>query len=272
MRSPDQTPEGWDSTSARYDEQMVQFLRPYALECIRFAEVQSDHTVIDVAAGSGYVALEVAPKVASVVATDFAPRMLEILRRRADELGIKNITTEVMDTENLTMADKTFDRALSNFSAMFYPDRVKGFAETCRVLKPGGRAVISAWGNPERFQAFPLFMASVQKAVPDLPRPPGPPLPFALSDPDTFRDEMKRGGFQDVRIESLALHFETPTPEDFWGRMEGAAPPVVAMLQRIGPENVAKARAHMTAALRERFGDGPVRLPCEAHFAIGIRG
>lgn len=271
MKSPDQTAEGWDATSERYDQQMVHFLRPYALECIRLAEVERRHEVIDIAAGSGFVALAVAPVVARVLAVDFAPGMIDILRRRAEQAGLSNVEAEVMEAEALAVKEGSFDRAFSNFSAMFYDDRVKGFAEMHRVLRPGGRAVVTAWGHPERFQAFPLFMASVQKAVPDLPRPTSPPLPFALSDADRFRDEMRRGGFEDVRIETRSLHFEAATSDEFWSRMEGAAPPVTAMLSRIGPENVAKARANMTASLRERFGDGPVKLPCEAHFAVASR-
>ena len=267
--SLDQTPDGWNATSAKYDEHIPHFLRPYARECIRLAEVKSSHEVLDVAAGTGVLALEVAPKVARVVAVDFAPKMIEILVKNADRAAQKNVVAHVMDGQNLTLQDQSFDRVFSNFGVIFFPDRVKGFSEMHRVLRPGGRAVVSAWSGPERFEAFRMFMGALQQAVPNMPRPQQPPAPLSLADPGKLATEMQAGGFKEVRVESITSHFEAPSAEVFWTRMESTAPPIAEMLQRIGPDNVAKARDNMIGALRSRFGDGPVRLACEAHYGIG---
>ncbi|HWO22217.1 MAG TPA: class I SAM-dependent methyltransferase [Kofleriaceae bacterium] len=267
----DQTPDGWNASSAKYDEHIPHFLRPYARECIRLAEVRPDHEVLDVAAGTGVLALEVAPQVARVVAVDFAPRMIEILVGHAGSAGYQNVETHVMDGQSLTLPDRSFDRVFSNFGVIFFPDRVKGFSEMHRVLRPGGRAVVSAWSGPERFEAFRLFMGALQQAVPNMPRPTQPPAPLSLADPAKLATEMRAGGFQAVRVESITSHFEAPSAEVFWTRMEATAPPIVEMLQRIGPDNVAKARDNMIGALRSRFGDGPVQLACEAHYGIAER-
>jgi ubiquinone/menaquinone biosynthesis C-methylase UbiE len=267
--SLDQTPDGWNATSAKYDEHIPHFLRPYARECIRLAEVKPNHEILDVAAGTGVLALEVAPAVARVVAVDFAPKMLEILMRHAADAGQQNVEVHVMDGQQLTLQDQSFDRVFSNFGVIFFPDRVKGFAEMHRVLRPGGRAVVSAWSGPERFEAFRMFMGALQQAVPNMPRPQQPPAPLSLADPAKLAAEMRAGGFKEVRVESITSYFEAPSAEVFWTRMESTAPPVVEMLQRIGSENTAKARDIMFGALRSRFGDGPVQLACEAHYGIG---
>jgi len=270
MRSLDQTPEGWDSASETYDAQVAEFFRPYAARCIELADVGREHKVLDLAAGTGLVTLEVAPIVDRVVAVDFAPRMVEALGSRATRVGLRNISVEVMSAEELVIPDHTFDRVICNLGAMFFRDRVKAFAEMYRVLRPGGRAVVSTWGPPERFQAFSLFVASIRRATPDLGHTTSP-LAFALADPSRLRDEMCRGGFDEVRIETVAYMFEAPDAASLWSRLKGAAPPMTALLARVGPRAVEQARADMTATLRERFGDGPVRLPCEAHFAIATR-
>lgn len=267
--SLDQTADGWNATSAKYAEHIPDFLRPYARECLRLAEVRPDHEILDVAAGTGVLALEAAPQVARVVAVDFAPKMLEILAGNAERAGYKNVVTHVMDGQNLTLPDRSFDRVFSNFGVIFFPDRVKGFSEMHRVLRPGGRAVVSAWSGPERFEAFRMFMGALQQAVPNMPRPSQPPTPLSLADPSKLAAEMRAGGFQQVRVESITSHFEAPSAEAFWTRMESTAPPVAEMLQRIGADNVAKARDNMVGALRSRFGDGPVQLACEAHYGIG---
>ena len=267
--SLDQIPDGWNATSAKYDEHIPHFLRPYARECIRLAEIEPRHEVLDVAAGTGVLALEVAPQVARVVAVDFAAQMIDLLVRNAGRAGQKNVEAYVMDGQSLTLQDRSFDRVFSNFGVIFFPDRVKGFSEMHRVLRPGGRAVVSAWSSPERFEAFRLFMGALQQAVPNMPRPPQPPAPLSLADPSKLAAEMRSGGFKSVRVESITGHFEAPSAEVFWTRMESTAPPVTEMLQRIGPDNVAKARDNMIGALRGRFGDGPVQIACEAHYGIG---
>lgn len=269
--SLDQTPDGWDATAVKYGENMPHFFRSYALECFRLAEVAPTHELLDVAAGTGVLALAVAPQVARVVAVDFAPTMIEILADRAARAGHKNVVAQVMDGQSLDLPDQSFDRVISNFGVIYFPDRVKGFAEIHRVLRPGGRAVVSAWSSIQRFEGLAAFMGAVQQAVPDLPRPPKPPVLLSLADPAQLAAEMRAGGFEDVRVESITGYFETPTAEELWTRMEAAAPPIIAMLNRIGPENVGKARENMIGTLRNRFGDGPVKLACEAHYAVGIR-
>jgi SAM-dependent methyltransferase len=269
--SLDQTPEGWDAASVKYDEHMPHFLRPYALECIRLAEVAPSHELLDVAAGTGVLTLAVAPRVARVVAVDFAPKMIELLTEHAAHAGHKNVVAHVMDGQRLGLPDRSFDRVLSNLGVIFFPDRVKGFAEIHRVLRPGGRAVVNAWSGLERFEAFAMFLSALQQAVPDLPRPAKPPPLLSLADPGQLAAEMRAGGFEDVRVESITGYFETPTAEEHWTRMAAAAPPVIAMLKRIGPESAARAHDNLIGALRHRFGDGPVKLACEAHYAIGVR-
>jgi ubiquinone/menaquinone biosynthesis C-methylase UbiE len=269
--SLDQTPDGWDATSAKYDEHIPHFLHGYALECIRLAQVASDHEILDVAAGTGVLTLAVARKAARVVAVDFSPEMIEILAGHAARAVHANVTAHVMDAQRLGLPDRAFDRVLCNFGVIFFPDRVQGFREMYRVLRPGGRAVVSAWSNPARFEAFGVFMAALQQAIPNLPAPRQPPAPLSLSDPGKLVEEMRSGGFTDVRVESITRHFEAPSAEVFWTRMESTAPPVVEMFRRIGPDNVARARDQLIGVLRGRFGDGPVRLACEAHYGIGER-
>jgi hypothetical protein len=175
-----------------------------------------------------------------------------------------------MDGQSLDLPDQSFDRVISNFGVIFLPDRVKGFAEIHRVLRPGGRAVVNAWSGSDRNDAFATLMGALRQAAPDLPRPAQPPPLLSLADPAQLAAEMRAGGFEDVRVESITGYFETPTAEEFWTRMEAASPPIIAMLKQIGPENAGKARDNLIGTLRDRFGDGPVKLACEAHYAIGL--
>jgi SAM-dependent methyltransferase len=194
-----------------------------------------------------------------------------MIERLEKNVGRANVTARVMDGQRLEIEDGSFDRVLCNFGVIFFPDRVKGFAEMHRVLRPGGRAVVSAWSTLARFEAFALFMSAVQKAAPDLPRPAQPPAALSLADPGRLEAEMREGGFEEVRVESIVGYIEAPSAEVLWARGETLSPPIVAVLQRIGPEAAARARENVIGALRSRFGDGVVKLACEAHYGIGVR-
>ena len=87
-----------------------------------------------VAAGGGALSIPAARMGAEVLATDVAPGMLEVLRKRAAREGLA-IRTEVMDGTDLDVGEQRFDRVCSEFGVMFFPD--DGLPEMRRVLAPG---------------------------------------------------------------------------------------------------------------------------------------
>src|SRR4051812_21930063 len=60
---------------------------------------------------------------------------------------VKDVKWQVADALSLPFGDGTFDCVVVQFGVMFYPDRVKGFSETCRVLKPGGAFLFNSWNE-----------------------------------------------------------------------------------------------------------------------------
>jgi len=93
--------------------------------------------VLDVAAGSGNVALRAAEAGAEVVASDLTPENLDAGRREARTLGLELEWVEA-DAEALPFESGTFDVVTSSFGAMFAPDHQRVADELVRVCKPGG--------------------------------------------------------------------------------------------------------------------------------------
>ena len=137
-------------------------------------QVDQNSEALEVAAGSGAITHVLAKRVKSLLATDFAPDMIAMLRERLRAQGVDHVTYEVMDGQALAIDDAQFDRAACAFGLMLFPNRAKGFAELHRVLRPGGRAMVSAWSGPEQFEALEIFLGAVRRAFPDLPPPPAP--------------------------------------------------------------------------------------------------
>jgi ubiquinone/menaquinone biosynthesis C-methylase UbiE len=99
--------------------------------------------VLDAGCGPGHTALAFAPHAAQVVAYDLTPSMLVQVERLAAERGIRNVATRQGDVEDLPFADATFNLVVSRYSAHHWPHPVVALREFNRVLKPGGRFILS---------------------------------------------------------------------------------------------------------------------------------
>lgn len=261
---PDQIPDGWNRSSQGYDRDIWDLMRPFVRDALDLARLAPDARVLDVAAGSGAVTLEAARRAREVLAIDFADGMLAQLRRRSAHAGQTNVETRVMDGQALALEDASYDLALSNFGLIFFPDRVRGFSEMHRVLRPGGRAVVTAW---RRFEILDTFLRAVRAALKDAPKPEGPPPMLSLADRDRFAAEMRAGGFTDVSIHTVMHSFTVESAEALWEIMSKSAPPVIALLDRIGPEGARRVRD----TLLRQLGDGEVVFWNEAHIGVAVR-
>ena len=106
-------------------------------------EPQPGERWLDVATGTGEIAVPAARRGASVTAIDIAPRMIETARERARASGV-DVTLEVGDAERLPYPDAEFDVVVSAFGVMFTPDQRAAAAELARVTRPGGRLALLA--------------------------------------------------------------------------------------------------------------------------------
>src|SRR5262249_5572758 len=144
-------------------------------------------TVLDVGAGPGTFAVRVAPHVARVVAIDFADKMTAQLSARLDPDGIANVQALAMDGQLLAVGDASFDAVVSMFGWFMFPDRARGLAEFRRVIRKGGRVLVTSWAPPDRNLLHGAALAALREALPDLPRPAGP-LPTQI--PDVCAEEV----------------------------------------------------------------------------------
>jgi len=95
-------------------------------------------TVLELAAGVGETGFQAALALGErgrLITTDFSPAMLDAARRRGAELGVKNVTYEVMDAERLPLETDSVDGALCRFGYMLMDDQATALAETRRVLR-----------------------------------------------------------------------------------------------------------------------------------------
>jgi ubiquinone/menaquinone biosynthesis C-methylase UbiE len=100
---------------------------------------------VDLGAGTGFVALALAPRVGSVLAVDISPVMAESLAARATQAGLENVRTEVADLRTFRRPSASADLVVSSYALHHLRDQDKRalVAEAARWLRPGGRLVVA---------------------------------------------------------------------------------------------------------------------------------
>jgi ubiquinone/menaquinone biosynthesis C-methylase UbiE len=105
---------------------------------VELSRPRPDWQALDVATGAGHTAMAFAPRVASVIATDLTPRMLEVAQDLARKRNLANLTFQLADAENLPFADAAFDLVTCRTAPHHFADVPRFLAEVRRVLKPRG--------------------------------------------------------------------------------------------------------------------------------------
>ncbi len=264
------SPDNWDLAAEGYANYVAPFLmESYSEEFVDRLRVAENASVLEVAAGSGALTVTLAKHVKSVLATDFSPKMVAILRNRLNEIGITNVEVEEMDGQALTLEDASFDGAACNFGLMLFTNREKGFSELRRVLRPGGRAVITGWAGPDKNEALGFFTMAVQKTYPEMPPPPTPPPVFSLANPSDFKTQMEQAGFQDVEVDFATRKLEVKNFDEFWRMLTVGAPPIRELFAKVGQDGISKLRDTLAKILEERFGSGSITTTNTATIGTG---
>jgi ubiquinone/menaquinone biosynthesis C-methylase UbiE len=231
IASSESTREAWDKIAPAYDATNTPTQMWLGDESVRRAGLQAGMKFLDVAAGSGALALPAARRGARVLATDQSAAMLELLNQRARREGLA-IETQVMDGQALALPDKSFDMVGSQFGVMLFPDMPKGVREMTRVVRDGGKVLMTVYGDPRKIDFFSFLLSAIQRVRPDFTGPPmdPPPLPFQLHDPARLRRELVNAGLQNIDVESITETMECESGQSLWNWLIASNPIVEEVL------------------------------------------
>jgi ubiquinone/menaquinone biosynthesis C-methylase UbiE len=164
--------------------QVAKHIETGAEEFIARLALKPGERVLDVACGSGNLALPAARLGARVTGVDIATNLLEQARARAASEGL-TIQFDEGDAEKLPYADEDFATVVSMYGAMFAPRPELVAAELVRVCRPGGRIAMANW-TPDGFigQMFKITGKHV-------PPPPNMPSPVKWGDEETVRERLR---------------------------------------------------------------------------------
>jgi SAM-dependent methyltransferase len=240
------------SIPALYERYLVPLIfADFATETARRVAALAPENVLEVAAGTGAVTRAMARACAAgITATDLNQPMLD----HAATVGTdRPVTWQQADALDLPFPDRSFDAVMCQFGVMFLPDRVRGYAEARRVLRPGGTMLVTVWDRIATNELTEEVQRAVGRLFPD-----NPPLflertPHGYYDPDVIRADVVAAGFADADVAAF----------DARARAATAAEPAIGFVQGTvlrneveprGATALADATAVAADAIAARFG------------------
>jgi arsenite methyltransferase len=184
---------------------------------VALASLKEGQTVLDLGSGAGFDCFLASSKVGTegrIIGVDMTPEMIDKARKNAKHGGYENVEFRLGEIENLPAADNSVDAVISNCVLNLVPDKGRAFRETFRVLRPGGRLMIS---DLVLLKELPeVIMNSIEAYIGCL---------SGASMRDEYLEAIRAAGFEDVRIVEeadfpIGLMLNDPTEKAIVGDLQ----------------------------------------------------
>ena len=234
----------WNKVSAgwkKWDQFIMEFLRPMGDAIIERLEVKQDDVVLDIAAGTGEPGLTIAAiaKNGKVTGTDLSDEMLQIAGANAVAKGLKNYSTKASDVCDLPFDANIFTKISCRMGFMFFPDMQLAANEMYRVLKPGGRFAISVWGAADK-NFWSTAITGVMNKYIEMPTPrPDAPGMFRCSKPGLMADIFAQAGFKNVGEQEMNGKVDFIDADTYWENRTDISEPIIVALAKLDENTIA---------------------------------
>ncbi|HEX7139590.1 MAG TPA: class I SAM-dependent methyltransferase [Vicinamibacterales bacterium] len=228
---------------------------PPAARIANHAGIRAGQRVLDVACGTGVVAITAARRGASVTALDLTPELLARARENAVIAGVA-VDFHEGDVEQLPFEPSTFDVVVSQFGHIFAPRPEVAINEMLRVLRPGGTIAFSTW--PPELCLGGIFALTARFGP---PLPPGVPPPVLWGDPNVVRDRLG-SAVKDLVFDRATMLVPTLSPahhREVTERTAGPMRKIVEVLSASDPARLAEYRHEYEHIISEYLTDNQVR-------------
>jgi SAM-dependent methyltransferase len=160
----------WNESAEAYVG-LMRNLEPFRSDLVAQLAPQAGERVLDLGTGPGEPAITIARLVGTsghVMGIDLSENMVSIAQRVASARGLSNVEFRTMDSGKLQFPDGSFDAAISSFGFQIFTDPGAAAREAHRVLRPGGRIVVSVWSTGDKVPWIHAIMGPMlEHAEPD---------------------------------------------------------------------------------------------------------
>ena len=269
---PHQVAHVFNQVAAGYDHAALRFFPFVADRLIMRLNPVAGAKILDVAAGTGAVALAAAQAVGPqgrVSAIDLAETMLDRLQEKIAKFGIRNIDLYTMDAASLEFRRDYFDYVVCSFGIFFLADMVAGLKEWARVAKPDGRIMFTAFGQQAFQPMMDLFIRRLERYG---IRPPDPATPLAgmrLADPVRCRELLVAAGLINLDVVTEQLGYHLKDESQWWDVLWNSG--TRGWIEKVPRAELESFRDAHLAEVRPLLGAQGLWLNVETHFAAGTK-
>ena len=291
----------YDSVARDFDHYTERTALPLARRMIEMAKLSPSDQALDVGTGTGIVALQAARELGQggkVLGIDLSAAMMGLATAKAAQAGLTaRVEFRQMDAEALTLAEGSFDVALSLFALLHFPHPLTALTEMFRVLRPGGRLALAVGSRPplfsrpglaHRFSRLPdlwhtlrgrqltapaALNGMVEKYFPATGEPEESALAGSgLNRTHKVSDLVGQAGFVEVRTDWAGHQLLVDSPEEFWQIQRTFSSIARKRLDQTPPEKVALLQAEFLHACHTvQARGGRLVYPVAAFFIVAQR-
>lgn len=242
------------------------FLQDTAHRLIELADISEGARVLDVATGTGIVAMDCARIVGPtgrVVGIDLSSDMLAVARQKSAAAGLANLEFHEGDAEKLDFPDGSFDAVLCASSLFFIPDMPSVLKEARRVLVQNGVVEFNSFQSTFLQPFRDLWSARLQKHDLKIGSLPIHRIPDAAACEQLLRD----AGFTQIEVRVEQLGYYLPTIEERWNDIAAGLEGMPIL--KLSAEEQEQIKAEHLAELKELITDKGIWVDVPAIFAFG---
>jgi ubiquinone/menaquinone biosynthesis C-methylase UbiE len=241
-----------------YDRFLVPLIfEPYAADLAGRVATLVPRDVLETAAGTGVLTRALAARLAPsarIVASDLNQPMLDQAAKRQQGGAVE---WKQADALALPFGDHSFDAVVCQFGAMFFPDKVQGYKEARRVLRPGGRFLFNVWDRIADNEFADVVTEALAGFFPDDPPRFMARTPHGHHDVERIQHDLKAAGFAEVKVDAVDARSRAPSARHVAvAYCQGT--PLRNEIEARDAKRLEEATDRAADAIATRFGSGAV--------------
>jgi len=258
----------FDLVAKLYDNPSLRFFPSCADKIVDYAKIKPGHKVLDIATGTGMVALAVAQAVGNegrVEAIDLSENMINQARENLKRSGLRNIDFSVMDGEQLEFESNYFDVITCSYGLFFMPDMQGALKSWLRVLKPGGKIIFTSFA-PAAFQ--PLTEIFI-KDLGEFGVTPPTPRWLQLAEENLCKSILTENGFISAQVTQAQLGYHLKESKNWWQVIQSAG--YRGLYEQLAQEHRAEFQQKHLAQIENEMTDKGLWLDVETLFSTALK-
>jgi ubiquinone/menaquinone biosynthesis C-methylase UbiE len=260
----------FDTLAPTYDSPATRFFPFCADRLVAFVRPAPGTRVLDVATGTGAVAVPFAQAIGShgrVQAIDISPAMLDRAEANIRKMALDNVDLHEMDAGRLDFRSDYFHSVVCSYGLFFVPDMHGALREWVRVLRPGGKLAFTSFET----SAFQPMLGDLLERLRDAGAEPldGPGAAARIESLEHCRELLADAGLENIATQSVQVGYHLRDEQDWWEVVQSTA--VRFMFEPLPPEQREELqRQHLAFVAQQKTEDG-LWLDVQTRFACGSK-